>query len=210
MKDERGFRGVWIPAEIFDNKNLSIAEKFIYAYLASFSKVCFETNETIAEKVGVSLPTVTRALAKLQEIQYVFVEFINGNSAKRRIYTVYDNPKKYAYLVRKGLLQLGSQDPKLGSFPHPNQFDYPNQNDEVANQNDYPQNRGEANQNDYHRIKEQNKNKLEPEQNHHSTSAGLAGKGPAGRLNLKRKDFVSEDDYEKEFYRRNTIAIGAI
>jgi uncharacterized protein YgiM (DUF1202 family) len=40
-------------------------------------------------------------------------------------------------------------------------------------------------------------------------SAGLAGKKPASRLPIKRAD-VSAEEYEKEFYKLNTVQIGAI
>lgn len=210
-QNQRGFRGVWIPVEILDSKDLSVAEKFIYAYLSSFNKVCFESNERIAEKTGTSIPTVTRALAKLQAMQYVFVELIKNNNAKRRIYAIYDDPRKMAYLIKKGLFTSGVKR-ENESFPHSNQIDETrvesNQNDEMSNQNDETQNGGESNQIDYHRYKNTIRKKENPEQKPNNTSAGLAGSGPASRLDIKRETFNNDYEYEKEFYKRNTINLG--
>ena len=39
-KNQRGFFGVIIGKEILDDPDLSIAEKFIYGYIASFARCC--------------------------------------------------------------------------------------------------------------------------------------------------------------------------
>ena len=52
---------------------------------------------------GLEERTLQRALKKLAEMKYVFIEYVNNNSAKRRIYTVLDNPKKLEYLAKKGM-----------------------------------------------------------------------------------------------------------
>ena len=53
--------------------------------------------------------------------------------------------------------------------------------------------------------KEYNKKEINKEK----SSAGLAGSGPASRLNIRREDYADDYDYEKEFYKRNTIYLGA-
>ena len=54
-------------------------------------------------------------------MQYVYVEFVNNNSAMRRIYVVLDNPKKLAYLSRKGMFNLDKkvEEPKAEPAPEP-------------------------------------------------------------------------------------------
>ena len=137
-----GISFVNIPIEVFSSKELTANEKILYGYLSIFKKqCCFQSNEKIAETLGISVPSISRGLKHLERLGYVFIEFVNGNSAARRIYTVFDNPKKLKYLASKGYLE---------SFPH--SFPQVNQNDEGVNQNDEG-----VNHFDYHRIRKDNK-----------------------------------------------------
>lgn len=197
---ERGFFGVIIPLEILDNTELTVSEKFVYAYVASFRKCCFESNDMIAEKIGVSKETVSRALNKLAKIGFVLVEYVKNNSSKRRIYAVFENPKKIAYLAKNDMFKGQDNREEDTTFPQASQIDAPQnearQNDEEARQNDEPQNRGEASQIDYQRIKEENKKKGNTEQNPN-----------ASLMKIKRSDFETDEEYEKQFYDRNTFKI---
>ena len=103
--NQRGFFGILIPKEILDDQELSIAEKFIYGYIASFTRCCFESNEAIATKLGISESTIKHAIPKLVEKGYFYVEKLNNNNNARRIYSILDNPKKLAYLAKKGLFK---------------------------------------------------------------------------------------------------------
>lgn len=196
-KNQRGFFGIIIGKEILDDQDLSIAEKFIYGYIASFTRCCFETNERIAEKLGVSESTVKHAIPKLAAKGYLFVEKTNNNSATRRIYSVLDNPKKLAYLARKGMFK-----PVENS-----EGGVQNMHSEV--QNMHTPETGVSSAKFAHIDKEENKNKVENEQRPNKSSAGLAGSRPASRLNIKREDYADDSDYEKEFYKRNTVYLGA-
>lgn len=121
MKNENGegagISFVIMPVEILQDKNLTPSEKILYCYLSLFKKgVCFQSNGKLAEMTGLDESTIKRGLKKLVELKYVFVEFVNNNSAMRRIYVVLDNPKKLAYLSRKGMF---SQDNKDKTEPDP-------------------------------------------------------------------------------------------
>lgn len=196
-KNQRGFFGIIIGKEILDDSDLSIAEKFIYGYIASFTRCCFETNERIAEKLGVSESTVKHAIPKLAAKGYLFVEKANNNNNARRIYSVLDNPKKLAYLAKKGMFK-----PVENSEPV-----VQNMHDVVQNMHDGIT--GVRSAKFAHIDKEEKKNKVENEQKPNKSSAGLAGSGPASRLNIKREDYADDLDYEKEFYKRNTVYLGA-
>lgn len=105
--DTMGISFVIMPIEILQNKDLTANEKMLYCYLSVFKKgVCFQSNEKLAEMTGTDESTIKRGLKKLAELGYVFIEFVNNNSAMRRIYVVLDNPKKLAYLSRKGMFSL--------------------------------------------------------------------------------------------------------
>lgn len=196
-KNQRGFFGIIIGKEILDDSDLSIAEKFIYGYIASFTRCCYETNERIAEKLGISESTVKHAIPRLAEKKYLFVEKTNNNSATRRIYSVLDNPKKLAYLAKKGM------------FKPVENSDGGVQNMHSEVQNMHTPKTGVSSAKFAHIDKEEKKNKAELEQKPNNSSAGLAGSGPASRLNIKREDYADDYEYEKEFYKRNTVYLGA-
>ena len=216
IKDsQRGFFGIIIPKEILDDQELNITEKFIYGYIASFTRCCFETNEAIAEKLGISESTIKHAIPKLVNKGYFYIEKKNNNNAARRIYSVFDNPKKLRYLAQKGMFE----DAKKSDKPVENSGDESCKNCTrvVQNMHEPVQNMhysktGVSSAKYAHIDIEENKNKVksgsEDEQKPNNTSAGLAGRRPASRLDIRRSDFESDDDYEKAFYQRNTVYLG--
>ena len=67
-KMEREFKGVWIPAEIWLDKRLTICEKAFLAEVDSFTgngKTFHKSNETIQEEYGIAPRTVQRMVKKL-------------------------------------------------------------------------------------------------------------------------------------------------
>lgn len=111
MKNENGegmgITYVIMPIEILQSKELSCNEKILYCYLNLFKKgVCFQSNEKLCEMTGLEERTLQRALKKLAEMKYIFIEYVNNNSAMRRIYVVLDNPKKLEYLAKKGMFSM--------------------------------------------------------------------------------------------------------
>lgn len=124
MKNENGegagISFVIMPVDILQDKNLTSSEKILYCYLSLFKKgVCFQSNDKLAEITGLGESTIKRGLEKLSDMQYVFVEFVNNNSAMRRIYVVLDNPKKLAYLSRKGMFRLNKKIEQDNPTPEP-------------------------------------------------------------------------------------------
>lgn len=76
------FTGVWIPKFIYQDDKLTPTDKII---LSDISSLCseggfyFKTNETIAKEVNISVPSVTRTIKKLTNLNYIKCEF-NGRS----------------------------------------------------------------------------------------------------------------------------------
>lgn len=137
MKNENGegagISFVIMPIEILQDKNLTSSEKILYCYLSLFKKgVCFQSNDKLSEMTGLDESTIKRGLKKLSEMQYVYVEFLNNNSAMRRIYVVMDNPKKLEYLAKKGMFRTSmsptlpeqkNEEPKPDPAPEPKKYD---------------------------------------------------------------------------------------
>lgn len=206
-QNKRGFWGVIIPVEILDSQELTATEKIIYGYVASFQKVCFESNERIAEKTATGERSVSRALQKLEEMGYVFIELVNGDNSKRRIYAVFENPKKLAYLANRGMFKSYPQSRQIGDSQRQN-----GENDGVSRQNgensrqigDSP-NGGESRQIGDHRIKntkEYSKTEQEP-----NGSVAPALERPSHWP--KRSEYQTHEEYEAAIYAWNTAPSSA-
>lgn len=200
QENQRGFFGIIIPKEILDDTDLSIAEKFIFGYIASFTKCCFESNEAIAAKLGVSESTISHALPKLSEKGYIFVEKVNNSNNLRRVYSVLDNPKKLAYLAKKGMFKPVKNSASVRQNM-PNEELTVRQNLLDVRQNMPNDLTGVRSAKFADKEIEEKKNKVE--------TPGLANKKPAGAYQIKKADFDNPEDYEKAFYERNTVRISA-
>jgi DNA-binding transcriptional MocR family regulator len=77
---ERNFKGVWIAAEIWLDKDLTLVEKALLAEIDSFTgngKSFMKSNDTIQSEYGISRNTIGRSLRKLADRGFVEVTF-NG------------------------------------------------------------------------------------------------------------------------------------
>lgn len=72
----RGFKGVWIPREIWLDENLTIQEKALYAEIDSLDNDdgCYASNAHFAKFLGVSKDRVSRLINSLKDKGYVTVE----------------------------------------------------------------------------------------------------------------------------------------
>lgn len=78
---ERDFKGVWIPKEIWLDKRLNALEKVILTEIDSLDngeRGCFASNKHIADFCQCSERSVTGSISKLVEIGYIFVESFDG------------------------------------------------------------------------------------------------------------------------------------
>lgn len=106
-KNKKNISYVVMPIEILQSETLNPSEKILFCYLNFFYEgICYQSNEKIAKMTGLTVSTIKRGLKKLEREKYIYVEFINNNSARRKIYTVMDNPNKLAYLARKGMFNI--------------------------------------------------------------------------------------------------------
>lgn len=74
---EREFQGVWIPKEIWLNKDLDVIEKVLFTEINSLDTKshCTAGNEYFAEFLGVSERTIARGIAHLKELGLIKSEF---------------------------------------------------------------------------------------------------------------------------------------
>lgn len=109
----REFKGVWIPAKVWLNKDLSIQEKALLIEAASFDE-CFAGNEHFAEFLGVSVPRVKAIIGKLKNAGYLKTKQVRkGQVTVRRF--IYVNEAKLIGWDQKQYEDGIESDTKFGS-----------------------------------------------------------------------------------------------
>lgn len=200
MKESTGqkFFGIVISKELLANRELSLADKVVYSYVASFKNFCVESNHNIADKIGVSTSTVAHSISKLEGVGFIYVEKMNGNNSARRLYAVADKPNRLAYLKQKNRKMA------CGKLVENSEGVVQNLHDFVQNLH-YSQQGGVV-QNLHTKNKRIKKNKAKIDNFRGAESPPKAMCGAFG--GLSRPDRKSKD-FEQQFYRWNTIRLGA-
>ena len=83
MKENRDFKGVWIPKEIWLNTDLSIIEKVLLVEIDSLDnsdRGCFASNEYLAKFVQLSESSVAHIISDLKKREYIVVVFTDGRN----------------------------------------------------------------------------------------------------------------------------------
>lgn len=78
---ERQVKGIWIPIEIWENKDLTWNEKILFLEIDSFTskdKDCYFSNEYIANLLGVTENSANRILSSLISKGYVIKTSFDG------------------------------------------------------------------------------------------------------------------------------------
>ena len=81
MGDERQFKGIWIPKEIWLDDNLSALDKVILAEIDSLDDEetgCYASNQHIAGFCQCSESKVTKTIAKLIKLKYIYIKAFDG------------------------------------------------------------------------------------------------------------------------------------
>lgn len=103
-------KGLWIPAEILLNKELSDKEKIILAmilYLSEEKGSCFANNKYIANIVNVTPERVSKIISSLKDKGYVDVKLKYKTDSKeieqRQITPIVENINRYSQDVQEGI-----------------------------------------------------------------------------------------------------------
>lgn len=81
MADERGFKGIWIPKEIWLDERLNALDKVILAEIDSLDNSdagCYASNEHIAEFCQCTARKVSSAITKLKDLGYIYIKAFDG------------------------------------------------------------------------------------------------------------------------------------
>ena len=103
-------KGLWIPAEILLNEDLSDKEKIILSmilYLSEESKCCFASNKYIANIVNVTHERVSKIISALKDKGYVSVKLKYKTDSKeieeRQITPKLKNINRYSQKCLEGI-----------------------------------------------------------------------------------------------------------
>lgn len=74
----RNFKGIWIPAHIWLDKNINLTEKCLLAEIDSLSDIdgCFASNQYFADFFGLSKDRISKLISGLRKKGYITVELI--------------------------------------------------------------------------------------------------------------------------------------
>ena len=170
QNNQKGFFGIIISSEIMGNKSLSLTDKFVYGYISSYSRYCADSNAKIAERLGIGVRSVIRSVQHLQSIGLVEVKF--GAHSVRKIY---NNSTKNSCVkpVEKSVEKPVEKSVGCAKMAH-----------HCAKMATLKTGKGVPNWHTKNkRIKKNNSSRREILLD--NTSAGLAGNGPASRLNME-------------------------
>ena len=87
MSDNRDFKGVWIPKEIWLNEELTMLEKVIFVEIDSLDGPdhCYASNEYFATFCNCSESKVSKAIKKLKELGMIEEIAFDGRHRKLRV-----------------------------------------------------------------------------------------------------------------------------
>ena len=103
-------KGLWIPAEVLLNKDLSDKEKIILSmilYLSEETKSCFASNKYIASIVNVTANRVSKIISSLKDKEYIKVKLKYKTDSKeieqRKITPIVENINRYNSKSQEGI-----------------------------------------------------------------------------------------------------------
>ena len=87
-EQQRQFKGIWIPKEIWLNKDLTFQEKIILVEIDSYDDGqvgCFATNKHFVNNFGINSSRISQIIQSLQRKNYITINYdFNGNEIIRR------------------------------------------------------------------------------------------------------------------------------
>ena len=117
-------KGLWIPAEILLNEDLSDKEKIILSmvlYLSEEKGSCFASNKYIANIVNVTHERVSKIISSLKDKGYVSVKLKYKTDSKeiekRQIIPIVENINRYSQKVQEGIEENNYLDSQKQPYP---------------------------------------------------------------------------------------------
>ncbi|MFA6997228.1 MAG: hypothetical protein WC181_08260 [Defluviitoga sp.] len=83
MEQKKEFTGLFIPAHIIEDEDLTLSDMAIYSEIACFN-ICFKTNTSLGKRWKLKANTVSKIVSKLKKKGYVEELSFNGRQRKLR------------------------------------------------------------------------------------------------------------------------------
>lgn len=106
-EQERPFKGVWIPAEIWLNEELTMTDKCVLAEIDSFcskNRSCYASNKHFADFIGVSENRISHIISNLIEKGYVNRKIIYKKGTKNIEKRLLSVTRGYCYPQQRGIV----------------------------------------------------------------------------------------------------------
>lgn len=130
---ERKFKGIWIPAELWNSKELSLQEKCLIAEIDSFTEF-WMSNKTIGEFLGVSKDRAKQIIAKMKDSGIIEVETFRDAETKQIVKRVIAVSNNFKRKIFEASLNKNNDYPSRGeNSPTPRGENYPESNKSFYN-----------------------------------------------------------------------------
>lgn len=110
--NNRSFKGIWIPAEIWLSQKLSTIEKVLIAEISSLDndkeKGCFASNEYLANFMQLSEGRIVNILTELRKKNIVYTCYNDGRSRGIRV----NNEELFNYCVDSEYMESCNESPR--------------------------------------------------------------------------------------------------
>ena len=91
-EQQRQFKGIWIPKEIWLNKDLTFQEKIILVEIDSYDDGqvgCYASNKHFVKNFGITSSRVSQIIQNLQNKGYIKITYkYNGKEIERRYLSI--------------------------------------------------------------------------------------------------------------------------
>lgn len=105
-EQQRQFKGIWIPKEIWLNKDLTFQEKIILVEIDSYDDGqvgCFATNKHFVNNFGINSSRISQIIQSLQRKNYITITYdFNGKEIIKRYLHINRPP----YLPKEGMSKI--------------------------------------------------------------------------------------------------------
>ena len=154
-------KGLWIPAEILFNKDLSDKEKLILSmilYLSEENKCCFASNKYFASIVNVTANRISKIISSLNTKEYINIKLKYKTDSKeieeRQIIPIVKNINRYCQNQQEGIGENNYSNNQKQQYPI-------GKNDKdiiynIKNKNNYNNNTSKSNYKRYSNYEQRN------------------------------------------------------
>jgi hypothetical protein len=111
-RQQRDFKGIWIPKEVWLSDQLSLMEKVLFVEIHSLDneRGCFASNKYFAEFFGMSARQISTHIASLKTKGFIETQIVNLNERTIRVAGKYKRVPDHEFKkLRQDIGRLGDK-----------------------------------------------------------------------------------------------------